>query len=96
MEKIVTPLRRLLMTVPLDDLFAFIERLHLQFSLVCERDSMVKRMRLFQSGTLIYEASGNSSSTHAVVADCLAKFLTGERKDFHNYVQNGTDKSQVN
>src|SRR3954464_15415067 len=84
-SKIITPLRRLLMAVPLDNLFAFIDQLHLQYSFVCERGAEVKRMKLFQNGTLIYEAGGKSTS-HAVVADCLAKFLVGERKDFHDYV----------
>ncbi len=86
-SKIITPLRRLLMEVPMDDLFAFIDQMHLQFSFVCERGSEVKRMKLFQDGTLVYEAGGNNSSSHAIVADCLAKFLVGERKDFHDYMK---------
>jgi len=46
-SKIITLLRRLLMIVPLDDLFGFIDKLHLQYSFVCERDSEIKRMRIF-------------------------------------------------
>ena len=83
-QKIVSPLQALLMNIALEELFAFLHRTKLHFVLVREHKRYEYKARIFEEGMLSYEAS-SPHSLRAALADALAKFLTNEKKDFHDY-----------
>lgn len=87
--KSISPLRRLLMASDLDSLLAFLHQMKIQFVLKRESNGHYE-MNIFGHGILQYRASSGRSAKSAV-ADALAKFLTGEQKDFHQYFKQPDD-----
>lgn len=82
-RKTVGPLRRLLMTLPLETVLAFMHQSHFSFSLTRRRDGYY-RVVIYGDGIVNYGASSGESA-RAAFCDALAKFLTAEQKDFHVY-----------
>lgn len=83
-HKLVSPLRRLLILLPMDDLLLFLHRSKLQFVLLRDNGAECYRARIFLEGMLKYECADNNSPK-AALCDAIAKFLIGEQKDYHDY-----------
>lgn len=83
LPKTISPLRKLLMDNTIDNLFAFLHRMSIQFTVTRTHKGLYKA-RIFNEGMLSYEAGSNNSAKVAL-ADALAKFLVFELKDFHVY-----------
>lgn len=79
----ISPLRRLLMASDLDSLLAFLHQTNTRFTLRRGENGHYD-MTIFRDGMLRYEAASGKSARSAV-ADSLAKFLSGEQRDFHEY-----------
>lgn len=82
-HKAISPLRFMLMQLSLDDLFAFLHRMHLRYMLKCGKDNHY-RASIQGYGTLRYSGV-SEKSPKAALTDALAKFLVKEEHDYHEY-----------
>lgn len=84
-RKTISPLRRLLMDSSTDALLAYLHQMDVHYVLRREQNGHYG-MKIMRDGMLRYEAASGSSAKSAI-ADAIAQFLMGEKKDFHDYIK---------
>ena len=83
--KVVSPLKRFLMTTALDDVFAYLHQTRLQFTITRCKAGTYKCI-LFAEGIVKYEGH-SKNSPKAAISDALAVFLTHtEHDDYHTFM----------
>jgi hypothetical protein len=80
-KKIVSPLQRMLMNLPLESFLDFLHQSHIRFVLARQKKGYYVAS-IFAEGMLEYRAI-SPTSARAAFADALAKFLAQEKRDFH-------------
>lgn len=88
-RRIVSPLQRLLMATPTDELITFLDRCHVRFNLSRERKGYCIA-RIYNANNLEYR-SVTKYGPKAALTDAIAKFLAAERDDFHELVKAGDE-----
>jgi hypothetical protein len=84
-KKIVTPLQRMLMAVPYEHIFAFLHQSQIRFVISRQKKGFYVA-KLFAEGMLEYSAISKESARSALT-NALARFLTTEKRDFHEYLE---------
>ena len=82
-KKIVTPLHRLLISLPVDDLLSFFYTSMVNFSL--SKSNGAFHFRIHREGKTSFHAHSHNGPKGAIV-DCMARFLVEEKEDFHKYM----------
>ena len=90
---IVSPLNKLLMDSSLEELLLFLHRMKLQYTILRENEGTY-RARIYGEGMLRYETS-NPNSAKAAMCSAIARFLTKEQKDYHNYLEDKNLESKT-
>jgi hypothetical protein len=84
MKKSISPLRKMLNNLSVDDLLQFLQEIDLCYTIIRKQDKSYE-ICLRQEGMVDYKISGGKQSVKACIADALARFLINEQKDYHCY-----------
>ncbi len=82
--KIVSPLKKLLMDLPMEEYLLFLHRIRVSYSISRQKDGVYHAI-VYGDGMVKYMYQSPNSAKSAL-CDCIAGFLIGEKKDYHSYL----------